>query len=373
MNRETNADVIIVGGGIIGSSIAYHLSKQGVRSIVFERTAIASEASEAAAGMLGAVMESDAPGPLVELCLASQKRYPQLAETLFAESGVDIEFIPCGIVGVARNAAEKEALRNKRQLAQSFGQNVDWLETYELRELEPQLSGELLGGIHIPGDHQIQSRQAARAFAIAAMRKGARFCEHTPVFRFITGDSRVIGVETAAGSFYAKHVVLASGAWSSGLLKGIGIELPVYPVKGQCYSAYLPEGLGKSVFALKCYLMPKRDGTILVGATQEEAGFDKDTKVDSIAYLQEIAVSMVPAMKEAVFVRTWAGLRPGNPQLKPFLGPVTGFDGLLLATGHFRKGVLLAPITGEILTAMITGGESPVDWAPFTMEGHGVR
>lgn len=373
LEANASADAIIVGGGIVGCSIAYHLSKKGVKCLVFERSTIASEASGASAGMLGAMMETDAPGPLVELCLASQKLYPQLAETLFAESGVDIEFIRCGTVGVARNEEEKEALRSKWQWARSFGQQVDWLDTDGLRELEPGLSGELLGGIHIPGDHQVQSPLAAKAFAVAAMRRGARFCEHTPVFRLIADDSRVIGVETAAGAFYAKHVIVASGSWSPGLMKSIGLELPVYPVKGQCYSAFLPAGIRKSVFALKCYLMPKRDGTILVGATQEEVGFDKDTKVDAIAYLQDIAVSMVPAMKDAVFVRTWAGLRPGNPQIKPFLGPVRGFDGLLLATGHFRKGTLLSPITGEIIASIVTGSDSPLDWAPFTLESHGIR
>lgn len=372
MNGSQKTDVIIVGAGIVGCSIAYHLSKKGVSCLVFERGAVAQEASAASAGMLGAMMETDAPGPLVELALASQTRYPELSRILFEESGIDIEYTECGTIGVARNDEEKDALLQKCEFARSFGQKVEWMELQALQEFEPGLSEELLGGVHIPGDHQIQSPKAARAFYTAAERMGAIFMEHTPVFRFLTEGGRVAGVETSVGRFYANHVVLASGSWSPGLMKNLGIELPVYPVKGQCYSAILPKGLKHTVFAMKCYLMPKRDGTILVGATQEEVGFDKEPRVESIAYLQDIAVSMVPAMRKAVFVRTWTGFRPGNPKLKPFLGPVDGWEGLLLATGHFRKGTLLAPITGEIIASMVTGETPPVDCSPFTLSGHGL-
>lgn len=372
MKGLQKANVIIIGAGIIGCSIAYHLSKKGVSCLVFEKGAAVQEASSASAGMLGAMMETDAPGPLVNLALASQTRYPELSGVLFEESGIDIDYTECGTIGVARNEEEKDALLQKCEFAQAFGQKVEWVGPEKLLELEPGLSEELLGGVNIPGDHQIQSPKAARAFYTAAERMGALFMEHTPVFRFITEGSRVVGVETSVGRFFAEHVVLASGSWSPGLMKNLGIELPVYPVKGQCYSAILPEGLKHTVFALKCYLMPKRDGTILVGATQEEVGFDKEPRVEAIAYLHEIAASMVPAMRKALFVRTWTGFRPGNPQLKPFLGAVDGWDGLLLATGHFRKGTLLAPITGEIITSIVTGEPSPIDTAPFTLRGHGI-
>jgi len=373
MNGTSKSDVIIIGAGIIGCSIAYHLTQKGVSCLVFDRGAIAQEATAASAGMLGAMMETDAPGPLVELALASQSRYEGLSRLLFEESGIDLEYTECGTIGVARNEEEKDALLQKCKFAEAFGRRVQWIGPEELRHYEPGLAEGLLGGVNIPGDHQVQSPKAARAFSTAAARRGARFMEHTPVLRFITEGSRVIGVETTTGSFYADQVILASGSWSPGLMKNIGVDLPVYPVKGQCYSAILPKGLKHTVFALKCYLMPKQDGTILVGATQEEVGFDKEPRVDAIAYLHEIAASMVPAMRNAAFVRTWTGLRPGNPQLKPFLGPVDGWDGLLLATGHFRKGTLLAPITGEILTSMVTGEASAIDWSPFTLRGHGIQ
>lgn len=373
MNGTRKADVIIIGAGIIGSSIAYHMSRKGISCLVLEKGAAAQEASAASAGMLGAMMETDAPGPLVELAVASQARYRELAQVLFEDSGVDIEYTECGTVGVARNEEEKTALLQKCEFARTFGQHVEWIGTDRLRELEPGLSESLLGGVHIPGDHQIQSPKAARAFRVAAERMGAVFMEHTPVLGMVTEGARVVGVDTPAGRFHGGHVVLASGSWSPGLAAQLGLKLPVYPVKGQCYSAILPEGLKHTVFALKCYLMPKRDGTILVGATQEEVGFDKEPTVEAIAYLHEIAASMVPGMKKAQFVRTWTGFRPGNPQLKPILGPVEGRDGLLLATGHFRKGTLLAPITGEILASMVTGDPFPLDPAPFTLRGHGLQ
>lgn len=371
---ETRAkDVIIIGAGIIGSSIAYHMSRKGLSCLVFERGAVAQEATAASAGMLGAMMETDAPGPLVELAVTSQARYKELARVLFEDSGVDIEYTECGTVGVARNEEEKAALLQKCDFARAFGQRVDWVGIDRLLELEPGVSPELLGGVHIPGDHQVQSPRVARAFHIAAERLGAVFHEHTPVLRLLKEGDRVVGVETPSGRYHAGHVVLAGGSWSPGLLKPLGLELPVYPVKGQCYSAILSGGLKHTVFALKCYLMPKRDGTILVGATQEEVGFYKDPTVEGIAYLHEIAASMVPGMRQAEFVRTWTGFRPGNPQLKPILGPVEGLEGLLLATGHFRKGTLLAPITGEMLTTMVTGEAPPLDTAPFTLRGHGLQ
>lgn len=373
MNGTKQKDAIIIGAGIIGCSIAYHLSKKGVSCLVMERGAAHQEASAASAGMLGAMMETDAPGPLVQLALASQSRYAALSEELFQASGVDIEYTECGTIGVARNEEEKAALLQKCEFAKAFGTRVEWLETPQLLELERGLSEKLLGGVTIPGDHQVQSPKVALAFRTAAERMGARFMEHTPVLQLLTEGSRVTGVETPAGRFQADHIILASGSWSPALVKKLGIELPIYPVKGQCYSAILPEGLKHTVFALKCYLMPKRDGTILVGATQEEVGFDKEPRVEAISYLHEIAASMVPAMKDARFVRTWTGFRPGNPQLKPFLGPVDGWDGLLLATGHFRKGTLLSPITGEMITAMVTGGELPLDCSPFTLRGHGLQ
>ncbi len=370
MGERQHADVIVIGGGIQGCSIAYQLSKRRVSTLVFESSTIAQEASRASAGILGAMMETSAPGPLVELCIASQRIYAGLAEMLRDETGIDIEYNASGLIGVARDEQEKQELRSKWEWANTFGQRVEWLEPNDLPRTEPLLSDRLLCGLFIPNDHQVNSYKVAQAFYLGAKARGAVFFEQTPVFRLLTRDDEVIGVETAAGAFTADKVVLAAGSWSAALLAPLGVRLPVYPVKGQCIAVRLPVPLKKSVFAQKCYLIPKRDGTVTVGATQEEAGFDKETRVEAIQSLFEMAQTMVPAMKDAVFVNTWAGLRPGNPNLKPFLGPLRQWRNLVLATGHFRKGTLLAPITGEIVASILTGGEAPVDWTPFQYDSH---
>ena len=290
----------------------------------------------------------------------------------YEETGIDIEYVTSGTIGVARNDQEKRDLYKKSEWAKSLGQEVEWLEGKDLKGLEPLLSEQLPGGIHIPGDHQVNSSKVTMAFQLGASMRGAKFFARTPVYQLAVKSGKVIGVETASGLYTADKVVLAAGSWSPALLRPLGISLPVYPVKGQCYSAILPSPLRKSIFAQKCYLVPKKDGTILVGATQEEVGFDKETRVEAIKILHDMAISMVPAMKEAVFVKTWAGLRPGNPNIKPFLGPLQEWNNFILATGHFRKGTLLSPITGEIIASIITGEPAPIDWQPFTMQGHGL-
>ncbi|UOF91855.1 glycine oxidase ThiO [Fodinisporobacter ferrooxydans] len=371
MKDQRHTDVIIIGGGIIGCSIAFYLSRKGVNCFVFDASEVGKEASLAAAGILGAMMETDAPGPLVDLCLASQKKYPALANVLLEETGIDVEYIDSGLVGVARNESEEQELYKKWKWATSLGQQVEWLPEGELQKTEPLLSKELMGGLWIPHDHQVNNEKVTQAFRIAAATRGTQFFEKHPVFRLVTQDERVIGVETAAGQYTADTVVLAAGSWSEALVKPLGLSLSVYPVKGQCFSARLSSSvLRKSVFAQKCYLIPKRDGTIVVGATQEEVGFHKEERIEAVKSLYDIAVTMVPAMKDATFIKTWAGFRPGNPNIKPILGFVNGWQNLILATGHFRKGILLAPITGEIVSNMITGEESPVDWRPFALESH---
>ncbi len=371
MSSDKSVDVIIVGGGVIGLSIAYHLSLKGISCFVFDRGEIGQEASLAAAGILGAMMETDAPGPLVELCLASQTRFPVLAETLLAETGIDIEYVTSGLVGVARTELEQQALVRKCEWAQNLGQSIEWHSTSELRALEPLLSEELLGGIYIPNDHQVNNAKLTQAFHRGAVLHGAQFFENNPVLRLITVGNRVTGVVAADGEYTADKVILATGSWSEQLASSLGLSLHVYPVKGQCFSAQLRKKvLHRSVFAEKCYLIPKRDGSILVGATQEEVGFNKETTVQGIQALYNIAVSMVPDMREAIFIRTWAGFRPGNPNIKPILGPVREWQNVILATGHFRKGILLSAITGEIVTSMVSGTESPIDWSPFALDSH---
>lgn len=371
MGSDHHADVIIIGGGIVGSAIAYYLSKKGVSCLVFDRGNAGQEASQAAAGILGAMMETDAPGPLVELCLASQMRFPALAEALLDETGIDIEYTASGLIGVARTESEQRALMRKCDWARNLGESVEWHSIGSLRSLEPLLSEDLLGGIHIPHDHQVNNAKLTQAFQVGAMRHGARFLENNPVVQLVSSGGLVTGVTAADGRYTAGVVVLAAGSWSEQLVSSLGLSIGVYPVKGQCFSIQLQgKVMQRSIFAEKCYMIPKRDGSILVGATQEEVGFQKETRLEGIKTLYDIALSMVPDVREAVFVRTWAGLRPANPNIKPILGPVREWPNLILATGHFRKGILLSAITGEIITSMVTGETSPIAWDDFTLESH---
>jgi len=365
MNQVHNASsAIIVGGGLIGCSIAYELSKAGIACTVIDQGALLEEASIAAAGMLGAHVEIHHPGDFFEMCKRSRSLYASWAEELQERTGISPQYIAQGIVRAALTEEDEQELRSRMDW---IGEDVSWLSPADLREIEHRLTEDTRGGLYFAEDHQIHPVYLARALRSAVIQLGCVIRERTPVLELLTEGSRVYGVRTAQNEVHADTVIIAAGAWSGSLLKPLGKQLNTFPVKGQCFSVRTGGPLlTRTAFTKGCYIVPKLDGTMLIGATQEEAGFDKKVTVEAISKLHQTASRLIPALQQAEFVASWAGLRPGTPDGLPYLGRFDGLDGLIAATGHYRNGILLAPITGRLIRQLICNQPLDLDLRSYS-------
>jgi glycine oxidase len=362
---NVNASAIVIGGGIIGSSIAYELAKSGMKVTLLDKGAVGQEASTAAAGMLGAQVETHHPGAFYELCTKSQELYRPWSEELFAYTGISPQYIDEGILRVALTEEDEAELRGRLP----WIRHAQWVSPEEIRRREPQLTEAVRGGLWFDRDHQVHPIHLMLALRASLVKRGVTIREWTPVFRLLQSQGRITGVQTSEGPLYADHVVLAAGAWSPALTEAFGMQLPMFPVQGQCLSIRTEAPLLTSTaFTKGCYIVPKQDGSCIVGATQVEAGFDKRSTAEAVARLQDKAVQLVPKLKEAEFLRTWTGLRPGSRDGLPFLGTWDQLPGLVFATGHYRNGILLAPVTAVLIRELLTGGSTSLNLAPFSPE-----
>lgn len=353
---------IIVGGGVIGASIAYELGKAGFACTLLDKGGWSQEASTAAAGMLGAQVETHQPGPFYELCRVSQQLYRPWAEELEALTGLPPQYIAEGILRAALTEEDEAELRSRLP----WMSDAQWMSAEDMLQMESELTPAVRGGLYLHADHQVHPVWLTRTLRAALVRQGCSIREWTPVTKLLTASGRVTGVHTPEGELTADIVVLAAGAWSSALTEPLGLTLPMFPVKGQCMAVRTEAPLIRStVFTKGCYIVPKNDGSYIIGATQEQAGFDKRATTRIIADLYNKAAALLPRMAEAEFVSTWAGLRPGTEDALPFLGAWDGAPGLLLATGHYRNGILLAPVTGKIIAQLAQGRPTEVDLAPY--------
>lgn len=349
-------DAAIVGGGVIGSAIAYYLARQGKRVILLENGRLASQASQAAAGMLAAQAEMDADDPLFELALASREMFPALALELKEYSGIDIGLQRKGLLKVAVNEAQAEELKRTVSLQIAAGNRADWLTGDEVRRQEKGLSGHVLGAASYQGDGQVNSAELSLAFAKSAAVLGAEIREYAEVKRIAAVNGRIEGVETGEGLIACDQAVLAAGVWSGDLLADIGIRLPLFPVKGEVFSVVHSVPLLTSVvFSHGCYLVPKQGGRLVVGATTREDAYDRKVTVDGLLELMNKAKLLLPGIAGCEWEKAWAGLRPQTFDGLPYLGRIDGPEGLYIAAGHFRNGILLSPITGSLIAEMMAG------------------
>ncbi len=356
MAPPRTSDVLVVGGGVIGCAVAWFLAREGVAVTLLERGEIAGQASGAAAGMLAPLAEADLGTPTGRVFLRwgrhSLERFPGLVEELGESSGVDPEFRPSGLLRVAGDEAAAAVLRER---AAALGEGLVWLDREEARLLEPQLSPEVAGALHSPRECHVRSPLLVRAYAQAAARHGAHIEAGAPVMALARERARVVGVETPAGRLTAEHVVLCTGSWTPSLAAGLP-ELPVAPVRGQIVSLDAPDPPpARILWGGSTYVVPKPDGSVVVGATEEHVGFDRRVTAEGVRSLLAEAARWVPALADASFRSAWAGLRPETPDHLPLVGPVPTVDGLLVAAGHFRNGVLLSPATGEIVRDAVLG------------------
>ena len=350
------ADIIIVGAGVVGCSVAYHLARMGVKGIlVLDRGQIGGEASGAAAGMLAPQCEAGGPGPFLDFCLAARRYYERLAPELKESTRIDIEYLDWGILHLLDEKGD-EAAEGRYRWQRELGLTVERLTPEEVFKLEPGLTKEVGGALFFPDDHHVNNAELIRALAQAARSLGVRTVEGCPVTGFLYEGDKVAGIRTPDEIYTAAHIVLCTGAWSGQLGALLGRRIAVEPARGQILYAELPEPpLRHPVWGKGGYLVPRLNGGLIVGSTVEYVGFEKTVTLDGIHRLSGLALALLPGLAGQPFTRAWAGLRPRARDGLPLIGPLQGLDRLYIATGHFRNGILLGPLTGRLVAEMIVG------------------
>ncbi len=360
------ADVIIVGGGVIGCAIAYNLSRAQVKTLVIDRAeGVGREASWAGAGILAS--RACTREPYAELCRESLAIFPSLAEELREQTRIDIEFIQSGSIAVFFDEEHRRELIGlaERRIARGF--EAEMLTTEQVQELEPAISAAVIGGVRFPGDAHVRNPKLVKALATGASLLGAQFLLANPVTGFLKENDRIVSVEVNGETIRADTIVIAAGCWSGKVAELFGYQLPIKPARGQIVLAEaMPPILGHTIEGPAVSIVSRSDGKILIGATLEFVGFDKRTTLEGVQQMVEAGIALVPELGKKTFVQTWAGLRPYAKD-KPYLGKVPGFDNVIVASGHFKNGILLAPITGKLIGELITTGNSSMLLDPFRL------
>ena len=356
----------------MGLGIAWRLAQAGCQVTVYDRGDAGHGASWAAAGMLAAAVETE-PGEeqLLSLTLESQRLWPEFAREIEAASGISVDYRSEGTMVVALTRDDAEQLRFTYNFQKSLGLEIEWLSAAEARQREPHLRPGIPGAVLSPGDHQVENRRLALALAEAARRAGVLLHEHCPVRRVELSDGRACGVVLDRGRERADVIVLAAGAWSREIGGIPPAHLPpVRPIKGQMLALRMDPAaplLRHVIWLPRGYLVPRLDGRLVIGGTVEERGFDDTVTAGGLLALLEGAWRAVPAIEELPVAETWVGFRPGSRDDAPLLGP-SGLDGLVLATGHHRNGILLTPVTAEKVSDYVLTGRLPDSLRPFSPE-----
>jgi glycine oxidase len=338
-------DVVIVGGGIIGLSLSIALRKRGASVLLVERGEPGREASHAAAGMLSdCALET--PPILQPLARASARMYPEFVHELQDESGINVD------------------LRDQGTLLFLSGEDAGFdgevISAPRLAELEPALADQEHPAFYLK-ERSVDPRALTAAALKAAKHREVDISSGTTVTSLVLSEGRVAGVLTDRSSYHAPAVVNCAGAWAGQISPH---QFPTRPVKGQMLCMVGGPALTHVLRAPEVYLVPRSDGRVLIGATVEEAGFDKRTDADTIQRMQRAAVALVPALRSARVLEAWAGLRPGTPDALPLLG-ATSTPGYFVAAGHFRDGILLAPVTAHVMAEVVSGRKPELDLTPF--------
>jgi len=373
LRNVSTPKVVIIGAGVIGLGIAWRLAARGATVEVFDRGEAGRGASHAAAGMLAACCEAE-PGEdaLVALGRESQARWPGFAAELLEASGIDVELRQDGTLVVALTADDQARIHHHLAYQQKLDLPLQWISAAETRRKEPHLAGKLAGAVWSPQDHQVDNRKLATAVRIAAERAGAVIHEHTAVNEISLSGRRADGVVLHSGSKVgADVVVLAAGAWSRGIA-GLAPEHrpPVRPIKGQMLALRMDPAaplITHVIWAPGVYLVPRRDGRLIIGATVEEKSFDTTLTAGGVLTLLEAAWRAVPAVEELPIDELWVGHRPGSRDDAPILGPGP-VQGLVYATGHHRNGILLAPVTADAMARLVLEGAVDPAIRPFGIE-----
>jgi glycine oxidase len=363
------ADVLIIGGGIIGCSIAVELSLAGIGVILLERDHIGCEASGDAAGMLAPQAEGVPPGPFLDLCLKSREMFGPLQEVLEEETGIDIEYLRSGILYLLLTGEDEVHGKRLFEEQRGRGLTVEWWDRLQVLDAEPQVTPDIRGALRLPDDHQVQNAHMVRALALLGARRGVQFVEGSPVTGMVRDRGQVIGVRSQTETYHAGKVVIAAGAWSGGVGQFVDREIPIQPARGQLLSFHTQGDVYRHIlYAGKGYLTPWPNGEVVVGSTVEFVGFEKHVTVAGIEELLALARRLVPAVADRPLLRAWSGFRPWTPDELPYLGAVPGSPGLYIASGHGRNGILLAPITGKLMAELLQDQQPTLSLTPFRLD-----
>lgn len=349
-------DILVIGAGIVGCAVAYELARRGASvSIVDDRPA-GFGATQASAGMLAPFTEAAEGGPLLELGARSLDLYDRFVTRLRDDSGMTVPYERTGSLHVARVEESLAHLAATRDVLAARGVASDLLSSQQLREQEPHLGADVFGGLLIPLQGHVGAFEMTGALAAAAQRLGARIVNDTPVRRVRSVDGGV-AVDTDTGTLRSDFAVLAAGAWAGQIaVEGVATPVPVRPVRGQIvHLGWSGAPLRRITWDERCYVVPRSDGTLLVGATVEDAGFDERTTVAGVRDLLEAACDLLPHAWTASLLSVKVGLRPGSPDALPAIGWSRAVPGLMYATGHYRNGVLLAPLTAAMVAGALMG------------------
>ncbi len=366
---QKTADVVIVGGGVVGCATAFFLAKAGLSPLVLERDQLGCEASGEAAGMLAPQSEADYPGPFFELCLAGRRLFPSLAEELKSTTGIDIEHRQIGNLIPIFGDRDRDALFASTRWQRERGLGVEALDRREALAAEPLLSEKVEGAVILPEEAHVNSRALVMALAAAAGRHGATFATGCPAAAVIRDGNKVAGITSGYGVVSTRKVVLAAGPWSSLFGEALGLQIPISPAKGELLLV-TPEGRlpRRIIYSKQAYLIPTSRGEAILGTTMDFVGYDKRPTLGAMREILSGVSELVPTIGSATLLRAWAGLRPYTPDELPLLGRCPSIEGLILATGHHRNGILLGPLTGRLVQELMLGMPPSVPLEPFSPE-----
>jgi glycine oxidase len=360
-------DVLIIGGGVIGLSLAWDLAKHGLKIHVIDQGEPGREASWAGAGILPAARRRAVQHPYEQLCGLASELHPQWAQELNDATGIDNGYRRCGGLHLARTPGEAAALTGWADLMGDEGIAVERLSAADVGEIEPGIArARMSGAFLVPDEAQLRNPWHVRALIAACQKTGVTITPHIAAGDVVETGDEIAELTTSAGPLCARQYCFTAGAWTGLLLKRLGIATGILPIRGQMVLFRCDEPpITRIINEGSRYLVPREDGRVLAGSTEEEVGFDKQTTEEATTDLTDFARGLVPALREAPIEKTWAGLRPGSFDGLPYLGRLPGLKNAFIAAGHFRSGLFLSAATAVVMSQLIRGEQTEVELSPF--------